>query len=135
MRHRLEPVYDLFLHNMRMRNHRYPSDMSREQFEQIQALLESVRKRTKPRSMDLYEIWCAVLYLLKTGCQWRLLPSDFPRWQTVYRYFKQWSEPDQDGVSILERALKKSGWRGPYKTGAQLGDELFDRRRTEREEH
>ena len=118
-----------------MRNHRYPSDMSREQFEQIQALLESVRKRTKPRSMDLYEIWCAVLYLLKTGCQWRLLPSDFPRWQTVYRYFKQWSEPDQDGVSILERALKKSGWRGPYKTGAQLGDELFDRRRTERQEH
>ncbi|HCF6385798.1 transposase [Pseudomonas toyotomiensis] len=41
--------------------------------------------------MDLYEIWCAVLYLLKTGCQWRLIPSDFPRWQTVSRYFKQWS--------------------------------------------
>lgn len=120
---------------MGMRKHRYPSDVSREQFEQIRPLLESVRKRTKPRTVELYEVWCAVLYLLKTGCQWRLLPSDFPRWQTVHRYFSQWSEPDQNGVSVLEQALKKSGWRGPYKTGAQIGVELFDRRRTEREEH
>lgn len=49
----------------------YPSDMSRERFEQIRLLLEQVRKRTKPRTVDLYEVWCAVLYLLRTGCQWR----------------------------------------------------------------
>lgn len=88
-----------------MRKHRYPSDVGREQFEQI----GKRRKRTKPRAVELYEVWCAMLYLLKTGCQWRLLPSAFPRWQAVHRYFSQWGEPDQDGVSVLERALKESG--------------------------
>ena len=42
-------------------------------------------------------------------------------------FFAIWSEPDQDGVSVLERALKKSGWRGPYQAGTQRYDELFDR--------
>ncbi len=50
-----------------MRKTQYPSDVSREQFEQIRPLLESVRKKTKPRSVDLYEVWCAALYLLKSG--------------------------------------------------------------------
>ena len=98
---------------------RYPSDISREQFEQIRPLLESARKKTSPRRIDLYEVFCAVLYLLKSGCQWRMLPSEFPKWCTVHSYFAIWSEPDKDGVSLLERALKKSGWRGPYETGAQ----------------
>ena len=70
-----------------------------------------------------------MLYLLKSGCQWRMLPSDFPKWRTVYSYFERWREPGQDGVSILERALKKSGWRGPWQTGAERLDKLFDRGR------
>lgn len=49
---------------------KYPSDISREQFEQV-------RRKTKPRTVDLYEVFCAVLYLLRIGCQWRTLPSDF----------------------------------------------------------
>jgi transposase len=89
-----------------MRETRYPSDVSREQFEEIRALLESARKRTKPRRVDLYEVWCGVLYLLRTGCQWRALPKDFPKWRTVHSYFAQWSEVGEDGVSLLERALK-----------------------------
>jgi transposase len=105
----------------------YPSDISKEAFEQIRPVLESVRKRTKPRTVDLYEVFCAVLYLLKSGCQWRMLPEDFPKWRTVHSYFAKWSEPDQEGVSALERALKKSGWRGPRQTGAQRQDELLDR--------
>ena len=117
-----------------MREKSYPSDVSREQFKRIQPLLEAVRKTTKPRTVDLYEVFCAVLYLLRTGCQWRALPSDFPKWRTVYSYFARWSEVDEDGISALERALKKSGWRGPRETGAQRLDKLFDRGRTKREE-
>jgi transposase len=64
----------------------YPSDISPEQFEQIRPLLESVRKRTKPRTVDLYEVFNAVLYLLKSGCQWRMIPEGFPKWYTVYSY-------------------------------------------------
>jgi transposase len=105
----------------------YPSDISRKQFEPIRSLLEGVRKRTKPRTVDLYEVFNAVLYLLKSGCQWRMLPEGFPRWVTVYSYFAQWSAVDADGVSVLERALKKIGWRGPRETGAQRHDQLLDR--------
>jgi transposase len=118
-----------------MRTKRYPSDISREQFEKIQALLEQARRRTKPRTIDLYEVFCAVLYLLRTGCQWRALPSDFPKWRTVHSYFAKWSEPDKDGVSLLEQALKKSGWRGPRETGAQRLQQALDRGRAECEEH
>ncbi len=81
----------------------YPSDVSREQFEKIRPQLEGVRKRTKPRTVDLYEIFNAVLYLLKNGCQWRMLPEGFPHWCTVYSYFAKWSTPGQDGVGVLER--------------------------------
>ncbi len=113
---------------------RYPSDISRGQFESIRALLQSARKSTRPRTVDLYEVFCAVLYLLRTGCQWRALPSDFPKWRTVHSYFQIWSEP-REGTSLLEQALKKSGWRGPKQTGAQRMQHILDRRRAEREEY
>jgi len=89
--------------------------------------LEAVRKRTKPRTVDLHEVFNAVLYLLKSGCQWRMLPEGFPKWRTVHSYFAKWSEPGTDGISALERALKKIRWRGPRETGAQRLDQLFDR--------
>ena len=113
---------------------KYPSDVSPEKFELIRPLLESARKSTRPRSVDLYEVFCAVLYLLRTGCQWRALPSDFPKWRTVHAYFAIWSEP-REGGSLLEQALKKSGWRGPRETGAQRLKQVLDRGRAEREEH
>ncbi len=112
----------------------YPSDIKREQFEVIRPLLESARKKTAPRRVDLYEVFCAVLYLLRTGCQWRALPSDFPKWRTVHSYFAIWSEP-REGGSLLEQALKKSSWRGPRETGAQRLQRALDHRRAEREEH
>ena len=86
----------------------YPSDIALEQFEQIRPLLESVRKRTKPRTVDLHEVFNAVLYLLKSGCQWRMLPEGFPNWGTVYSYFAKWSAPGKDGVSGSGAGLKKN---------------------------
>jgi transposase len=112
----------------------YPSDISREQFELIRPLLESARKKTAPRKVDLYEVFCAVLYLLRSGCQWRMLPDSFPKWRTVHSYFAIWSQPHAEG-SLLERALKKSGWRGPKETGAQRLQQVLDRGRAECEEH
>ena len=49
-------------------SHSYPSDITREQFARILPLLESARRRTKPRTVDLYDVFCGVLYLLKSGC-------------------------------------------------------------------
>ena len=112
----------------------YPSDISREQFEAIKPLLESARKKTSPRRVDLYDVFCAVLYLLRSGCQWRMRPEAIPTWRTVHSYFAIWSEP-REGGSLLEQALKKSGWRGPRETGAQRLQHALDRGRAEREEH
>lgn len=83
----------------------YPSDISREQYEQVRGLLGNARKKTKPRKVDLYEVFCAVLHILKSGCQRRMLPSDFPKWRTVYTYFCQRNaKPSEDELSLLEQA-------------------------------
>ena len=92
----------------------YPSDISREPFKQIRPFLETARKRTKPRKLDLYRIFNAPLYVLKTGCQWRALPKDYPKYVTVHRYFRIWSEADKTGESILEQVLKKAGQERAY---------------------
>ena len=92
--------------------HDYPSDISREQFELIREELEQAKRRTRPRKYDLYDIFCGVLYVLRGGIQWRMLPSDFPKWQLVYYYFSVWSKADQEGISLLDRLLKKIGQNG-----------------------
>ena len=96
-----------------MRN--YPSNITREQFELIREDLEGVRKKTKPRKVDLYEVFCAILYLLKSGCQWDMLPSDFPKKSTVFYYFQIWTkkpetqESDESSDTLLDEVLKKIG--------------------------
>ena len=90
---------------------KYPCDITREQFEPILPILESARKTTKPRTMDLYDVFCAVLYLLKSGCQWRMIPKDFPKWRTVHSYFQQWSEPRIDEPKKI-RLVKPGRNRG-----------------------
>ncbi len=89
-----------------MRN-AYPSDISREQFAEIEPLLLSARKKTAPRRLDLYDVFCAVLYLLKTACQWRQLPHDFPKWRSIHAYFQIWCERANGQPSLFEQALKK----------------------------
>ena len=89
--------------------HNYTSNVSREQFELIREDLENARKRTRPRTVDLYEVFCGVLYVLTTGYQWHNLPSDFPNWQTVYFYYHIWRKIDENGISLLEKVHKKIG--------------------------
>ena len=85
----------------------YPSDISREQFEKIREDLIAGKKITHPRKYDLYDIFCAVLYLLKEGCTWRAIPHDFPKWQNVYYHYDIWAKPDENGICILDRVLRK----------------------------
>ena len=101
----------------------YPSDITREQFEKIRPILENARKKTHPRTLDLYDIICAVLYVLKSGCQWDMIPSDFPKYKTVHSYFKKWSEEKtirkKKQPTVLEQVLKKISWRGVYTAWSQ----------------
>ena len=67
----------------------YPSDLSDEQWQLIRPLLPKRAKRGRP-PIDRRDIIDAVLYLVRTGCQWRQLPIDFPKWKTVYTVFWRW---------------------------------------------
>lgn len=87
----------------------YSSDINKEQFEVIRDDLENFKKTTRPRKLDLYDIFCGVLYILTTGAQWRNLPSDYPNWKTVYYYYDQWRTPNEEGISLLETVHKKIG--------------------------
>jgi len=85
----------------------YPSDVSRESFCVIESELLGATKRTKPRKYDLYDVFCAILYVLKEGCTWRAIPHDFPKWQNCFYHFRNWSKQDVNGESLLDRLLKK----------------------------
>lgn len=80
---------------------------------------------TGPRRVDLHEVFCVVLYLLKSGCQGRMLPKDFPQWRTVHSYCSIWSEP-HDGGSLLKQALKNRGGESPIKSTDMAGLKGYD---------
>jgi transposase len=113
----------------------YPSNITREQFELIREDLESARNKTKPRKLDLYEVFCGILYILKGGCQWRMLPKDFPKWRSVHQYFLIWSNKEEGKESILEQVLKKIGNLSAYHKWQKRNDEFLYSRRTECEEY
>jgi len=72
-----------------MRRH-YPTDLSDAEWNYIEPHLPAANGSGRPRTHSHREILNAIFYLLKSGCQWRLLPHDFPRWPTVYHYFRKW---------------------------------------------
>jgi putative transposase len=73
-----------------MSTHHYPSDVTDEQFALIEPHIPPVQPGGRPRKTDVRDVLDAILYILRTGCQWRYLPSDFPPKSTVWRYFDRW---------------------------------------------
>src|SRR5918993_660369 len=83
----------------------YTTDLSDAEWNYIEPHLPALTGHGRPRIHDLREILNAVFYVLKSGCQWRLLPHDFPRWPTVYHYFRKWRI---DGTwESVNRALRE----------------------------
>jgi putative transposase len=72
-----------------MRTHKYPSDATDAQWRLIERLIP-VYPGGRPRTTDLRDVVDAIFYVLRTGCQWRYLPKDFPPKSTVWRYFDEW---------------------------------------------
>src|SRR5881394_1215071 len=75
---------------------RYPSDLSDEQWNQISSLVPAPKsgkgKPGRPIQLDRRTLINAIFYVVRSGCAWRLLPKDFGPWQTVYGYFRVWSQ-------------------------------------------
>ncbi len=68
---------------------KYPSDLTDKQWQIIRRLLPTRAKRGRPPA-DRRRVVDAILYVVRSGCQWRMLPSDFPNWSTVYGNFRRW---------------------------------------------
>src|SRR5437868_6027892 len=72
-------------------SNRYAADLTDEQWELIRPLIVRERHMGRPTTVDLREVVNALLYLTRTGCHWRLLPTNFPNWNTVRYYFDHWT--------------------------------------------
>jgi transposase len=88
-----------------MRSKVYPSDLTDRQWAVVAPLLPPPAPRGRRRSVDLRAILDGILYVLGTGCSWRSLPRDLPKWITVYAYFRRWQ---RDGTwARLHDALRR----------------------------
>jgi transposase len=68
----------------------YDTDLTDEEWKHLAPFIPPAKFGGRPRKHDMREILNAIFYLLRAGCVWRLLPQEFPCWQTVYHYFRKW---------------------------------------------
>ena len=76
----------------------------------------------RPRKVDMQEVMNAIFYVMRTGCAWRMLPHDFPRWDSVYKYFELWTK---DGTwrrvhDELRKQVRKKNGKEPEPSAAIL---------------
>jgi putative transposase len=85
----------------------YPSNLTLAQYELLHDLLQAAKPGGRPREVDLWDVLNAIFYNLVEGVRWRALPGDFPAWQTVYTYFRNWRK-DGTWLNIHNRLYRCS---------------------------
>ena len=85
----------------------YPSDLTDQQWEKIQGVLPKAKggKSGRPPKYPRREIWNAIFYQARTGCQWRYLPHDLPPWELVWEHFCRWR--DDGTIERVHDALRE----------------------------
>lgn len=110
-----------------MANPTYRSDLTDRQWQIIKDLLPPPKPGGRPRTVCLRQsfnamLYNAMLYLLTTGCQWKMLPVNYPHWRTVYGYFRAWQ---QDGTweklhQRLRRWARRQARRRPHPSAGSI---------------
>lgn len=105
-----------------MKNQTYPTDLNDRHWDCIKDLLPVAKAGGRPRSLDMRQVINAILYILVTGAQWRMLPKDYPKWKSVYHYFRIWRD---DGTwqrihDTLRAAVRRKAGRHKHPTAGCL---------------
>lgn len=104
---------------------KYPTDLTDSQFELLEKILPKAKsghgRRGRPAS-DLRKIINGILYINKTGCRWRMLPSEFGQWNTVHGYFNKWSKGGiwKKVMDILRKKERKRQGRNENPSAASV---------------
>ena len=83
----------------------YKSDLNDSEWELIKPHIPAAKRGGRPRTVDMREVLNAIFYVVKTGCQWGMLPHDFPPKGTVYEYFNTWRKAGV--LEAMNRALRE----------------------------
>src|SRR5512134_4078363 len=91
---------------------RYASDLTDREWAVIEPLMPAPKRLGRPRETDLRAVLDAILYIARSGCQWRMLPKDFPPFTTVQGYFYHWRDSglfEQINFELLLQARDTAG--------------------------
>lgn len=88
-----------------MRSRTYPSDLTDFEWDIIKEMIPRAKKGGRKRTIDVRQIINAIFYATDNGVKWRSLPKEYPHWETVYGYFKRWT--DDQTIEKIHRKLRK----------------------------
>lgn len=69
---------------------RYPCGLTDSEWEQVKLIFDPPGRTGRPEKYARRQMLDACIYVLRSGCSWRMLPKDFPPWQAVYKTFRRW---------------------------------------------
>jgi len=128
----------------------YPSDLTDAEWKILEPLIPEVSEEATVETISRREIVNGILYVLRSGCPWRLMPHDLPAWGTVYYYFRTWriagiwdkamhalrkrmrqkqGRDEEPSAAVIDsQSIKTSAVRGPEK-GFDMGKQIWGRKR------
>jgi putative transposase len=128
----------------------YPSDLTDREWEILEPLIPAASPNATTETISRREIVNGILYVLRSGCPWRLVPHDLPAWGTVYYYFRIWRKQgiwdhvqksllkavrqkegrdEEPSAAVIDsQSIKTSAVRGPEK-GIDMGKKIWGRKR------
>lgn len=105
-----------------MNQQSYPTDLTDSQWEIIQEILPAANSKGRLRSLDLRQVINAILYIVVGGIPWRMVPKEYPKWQSVDYYFRLWRDDDtwQRLHDTLRAEVRRKEGRHKHPTAGSL---------------